>query len=437
MSSEILRTPQGPLITVVPEAKLITVTSYGDDGLDIRFKTITETEETGRELAALSIINSKPDEPVHIDALAQPYMDLVNSVPGKNQTRYTPNRANTRLRQLAQGFSKLLPEIITFNYETSIIRLGQYAVASRKATEAELPNKSTTGYITEIQPPNQEEEENKIDLFEYNHAIIKVGDSTYYLPLTSKESMLAARLIETIQYNAGKGKHVETTTLASLCWRSMSYAERRLYTTSKDLVTPRIAKYTKPAVERLMSTVIFPIGIGRFNGMAPELKLKTLPEITFSQEEPSEEHNKAVPIFPPGTKKELLRHTELGELAQEQRAFIRDMLDTGIYASKLSHDVAVSLLDILMDKPCKVMAGAILESEHNADPDEVFEALHTRIKGSLNDVAYNTAVRHRTIAGNVGTGKIQQVSGRLPGRTLNHINSPYGTTTKWHIGKQD
>jgi len=330
---------------------------------------------------------------------------------------------------------------------------GDFRVASRMASNgevealtAELEAKVEQAFADKKEAVHAAEE-TKTNLTEVDHALIRTGEKTFYMPITTYSAVLAIRTFEAIKTLYGTSKHLRVpfSELHRLMWDNMTLAERQLFTNNERQLYGNGNPLEK-LTDKVVAAVMSPLGIARRSRHANEVELGNNPHFTVDimLEPPEEPYDPATvtPLYPPGTEKALLyADTPLGETPPEEVTVMTATLESLLNARRLTHDQAVSVLDILTDARAKGLARRILNQHFGvADAEATLGWLNRRTAAALaGGYRYYSGRRHRTIKGNIGAPGVQQVSGELPGRTFKHVGEKAepDVTTKWHFGKRE
>ncbi|HUB93485.1 MAG TPA: hypothetical protein VMB52_03195 [Verrucomicrobiae bacterium] len=277
------------------------------------------------------------------------------------------------------------------------LTLGNMALASRRATEEDAARI----------------DKGKVDLITADHALITIGENRFYMPLETDEAILAARVIDALRNNGGRG--VQLADITKAVWRGMTIGERRLFVSEPmDAFNNegRIQEAVLGILRRLTNQLLITHERTdeRFDVMSDRLRIGFSNNVLDVQK-----FSSARPVLPPG--QEIVITPAPDDLAMAQRTL--EVLDT---EGSLDQYEAIEILHFVTTVVGKRALAEVLKAQgKEATYVVTMIAIRTMIELKLRS-GYDDALTKRTVAGGRILG-ITLVSGQLP------------ITTKWSLGR--
>lgn len=330
------------------------------------------------------------------------------------------NVQESTIRKSAGQLMRFLPPSM-FDYDDSAgspLRLwfGDLSFATRKPSEEEI----------------SQLDKEKVNIRDCDHAIIATRHSRYYLPLEAAESILAARVIRTLQ---GMKQHRATADeIANAAWKDMPIAERYLFLEDTSFAFSDSQQIKEDAMEILskltnrLELTLQPLG-EQFTLLDNDVTV-TFNELPLS----GKDRAGLRPILPllPGQSKdaisEMLYELSSKKLPSEYIQTADNVLSAMHQNRPLEAGEAISMLNFITTRAGRYAIHAVAGEDVSCRAGEI-ERIHTYLKRHLGYSTHTVARANRTISGNKlvrrrSMGAIQLVSGNLP------------PTTKWYIGHE-
>lgn len=433
-----IRPPEVPLLTFIPELQVLQMTNLPPDN-----NGSTQREHTWA--------SPRRTEDVSY-ALSDMYTSLGNGVFTLSEITEQTGIQQRRLASLGKQLTAVLPEAIFGYAPGASMRFGDFAIASRKPTEEEARARSEHIRHQKTEDLARKKEKvlaadgAKTTLIDADHVLITANGVKYYMPIETTEAIGALRTLAAIRTmrKATNSSYAPISELVKVAWSTMPIAERELFTQSENQLYGEGGSPITELVKRSLRQVASPLNIARHGSTEAlfEFTRGFSVVIGIKREPPTEPYDKSVytPIFPPGTEKSIAQQSTLGEVSDNELSDIREVLGRLVGAERLSHNEAVEVVDLLMNRRSKILARRLLVEQHGAAGAEaVLQRLNGGARASLGHDRYYAAKAARSI-GRFGSGKgAQQVSNRLPGRTFNHVETGDGyvqVTSRWYFGTQ-
>lgn len=359
----------------------------------------------------------------------------------------------------AYALGQAMPDRVFLSYfnttkNTHYARIGNIALQSRNATPEELAARLAQEQDRQASAAAAAEAERaaerarkaaierqkletldtgKTPLGDFDHAIVTVGNTQFYLVPDRANTILAARLLQALE--ATRGEYAEGPHLIEAAWAMMTRSERELFITGGTEVkrTKELLRTSKPIITKyalaILRNLTNKMGITRETSGERFLLLQPV-DISFTPEPLAEETDLATltPIFPPGTPiEERTWGATAAEIPSEIMAEASRLLDEDLSSkAPLTQGDALGLLDLITRRDIKrALRAELTARDDRRTLDVVLDALRGKVRNSLGE-GFTSAWRSRMIAGNTTTGSvghIQQISGGLR-----------AAMTKWHIG---
>jgi hypothetical protein len=426
-----------PLVTIVPNLDAFEISGLAEEPPE-RTHMWNESDIAGEAGKRLSIL----------------YLAMGQGVFTLEQIRERTGLDSRQITNTSAQLGNALPEEIfsvTGIGKKRTFTFGDFRIASRMAGEEEVAAsvadakaKAEAAYAQKKEVTDAAEE-SKINLTKVDHALIRTGGETYYMPVTTIGAVLTVRVCEALKtlHGTSSSAKVRYSDLHKLMWENMTLAERRLFTAREKQLYGNGAPLIK-LTDVVVATVMSPLGIASRHRMANHFALGDNSGFTVEimSEPPEESYDRSIigTIFPPGTHKSLLHANRFGQASPEEDTALTEVLERILSKPRLTHDDAIDVLDIVTDARAKAYARNILRQRFNvADAEAALAHMDYRSQAALGYGRYKLARGERTIRGSRIKGGIQQVSGDLPGRTFRHINSgrKRDYTEKWHLRKRE
>lgn len=425
-----------PLVTVIPDINTIQMSGLTEEPTtrDHVWDRAHAAEQAGEDLAKLYM------------ALGEGVFTLDEVAAGADLSERKAMNAGLRLG------SALAEELFSYDVtgDGTFFSFGAFSIASRRATEQEKEELADARRLARDEALRAKKEEvlaaeaEKTHLIQADHALVTVGTRDYYIPIISTSAVLAIRTLQAIVelYNTSKWNQVQFSILNRMVWDSMPLEERELFTDKEKQIYGN-GNVVDKEVKQFVSQVANPLGMAR-RGSIERIFILMEPSgvaIDVRDEPPEEPYDPATvtPIFPPGTEKLTVQSNNLGAVDAAEFSGIAEVLDRVIEAERLTHEDAIDVLDVIMDRRSRVLARRILERRYGTDSAvAMLDHLDRRAQGALGRSRYYMAKRDRTIRGYRGARSTQQISGRLSDRTFKHLtsgDSSRSLTTRWNFGK--
>lgn len=305
------------------------------------------------------------------------------------------------------------------------------AIAAQRTMEKNAVSVSPAAEMPELTAGTLAEQSAEVvEFIEYDHALIVVGDRTFYLPTDQPKSLLAARVLRALG-QVGNEPYIDGPAFAKMIWSEMPPTERQLFTSrEKDL--GRKSGVINADVYDILRKLTNLMGITRETS-GERFRIETRPTTSLATAPPAETLTGLIPIFPPHTSREKIAEFIGDIIPEESMTTAAEVLQDYAFGSvPLSQSESLGLLDFIMARNGKRALRAQLEAEGSTSSIEsVLHGLHEKISKILGN-AYTGAYQNRVIAGNHATGqhKIKHISGDLPLIT----RSPSTFIKRWYIG---
>lgn|GEM_PF-4037235 len=343
------------------------------------------------------------------------------------------------LESRIEGLAGLLPSEL-FDYKRTpsqfvgTLHVGNILLASRRQTREERID------ATKLSLPARREalDSGKQEYSDYDHAVITIGGNQFYLATDRANTILAARILEYIANLPEKMESVSDKNIIYNVWHAMTTRERLMFIPSGKeermfgSTDRQIDKVIRPFAIHIMSQLMSPLLVTRLTS-GGSYKLNNKVQIAFQREPPPEgEHaGDLIPIFPPGTPRELVLAVNhpIPELAFRQAdAILNDVLPS---APSLAQREAIPLLTLITNSDVKrAIRERLRTTRDSRHLEDVQEAVLWLIRISLRD-GFEDAHRERWIGSFSahGTHGAHLTSGRLPITTYSS-----DILQKWRIG---
>ncbi len=281
-----------------------------------------------------------------------------------------------------------------------------------------------------VRKPNDAEcaaiDEGKLDLALHDHAVITASDQRYLLPLEVPDELIAARVIDVLSRQGRSNLTLEE--IAADAWRRMTLAERRQVVAEPSRIFREAHQSDfQKRVHSVLGNLVSKLRVvrepysGQFNVDGSNLSI-AFSDVQHRYEDPSMRL-----ISSTGPRQVI----EVRTLSEGQLQTAQHILESALSGRHFTHEVALDVLDFIVLPEGKSAVAEIAAQRmtgQQLSPIEALKIIHGQLKRSLGNTAYEAAHQDRTIHGNTVTrsNRIQQVGGRLSGKTKWHIGRPAG-----------
>ncbi|HEX8763392.1 MAG TPA: hypothetical protein VF733_06585 [Candidatus Saccharimonadales bacterium] len=420
------------LITNVPEINqwhLRGHTALASDGRIVEMRGVDQSSTYMARMSELYLTAGPGDH------ICQDLVDLT-------QAEDKPSRHAGQLVAYGLRIQALVPELVSAVVKTespdgkSHIGFGRIALAERHATAEELADfkcrVDAAGGEKLMYKKNAlyEQEQEKTQLATVDHVLIEFDGKQFSLDLDSPESILATRVMQLVAQHpktvlGHKDLYLET-------WRSMTIAERMLFTDKESQIFENTCHILAAPVEQIVRKLLFGMGVIRNRRAGSLIDVNPEPlTIHLVPLPPDEPYDPAVVrcIYPFGVDKDLARSRRLGALTEQEIASAEKLLSMAMAPGrcpKLDHEQAVRLLGQITDDRTKQALRVVQGATSHQELVEILDVLHMIVRQNLGWSSYCTAKPFRTIRGGlvVKSKQVDLIGGR-----------PKGETVLWHIGE--
>ena len=346
------------------------------------------------------------------------------------------SRATTKaIGYLVIRMEESAPAGIMARSEKGLVRVGNFTVEARQATEQEVADfkareeAKAKAALEQRKVELQAAEARKTHIGMYDHALITVDhEHSYRLGLEHWDEILLARAM--MHINPGEEYTLFVETLARELWRSMPLAERALFVKKEDLIyndSTNSCRNLEKRLDILFETVTSQLGITKRRTMPGQFGFKAKSVSVQLQADPS---------APMPTNAQVLAPPRRGFEDQTQQSSPQEMLEVTAVIDRvrrkssygMTDQECISMLDVLTSNRGKLVLARMLEATGSSETlKDMLERGHDLARRHLGDGTYWDTYRERMIGGNKSGGKSHHVT-QVTGGTQ------YLSRTKWFVG---
>jgi hypothetical protein len=355
--------------------------------------------------------------------------------PGEHDTRTVASATGYHVNNLfavARRLGGILPEQLIGlerRDERMFLRLGAMAIKRAGASADQVAAFELRAAAIETAKSLRAKEavlaadKEKINLTEYDHAVISFGGRSFYLLLDDPGMILAGRVIDTIAElrEAHKSMRIRTGTLTTALWERMPVAERVLYTDNEVVAygSKFPSKILGKSIEGLLENLTGKMGITRRGGRGDEYVLpRGGMELDFDRDPfPDSDSLKLTLIFPQASElvlktmpaEDIARAIELADMAMRDPQRVR-----------LNDEAAIALLDDVTSPYIKrALVIALRRSGTDMPVGIALHNLHRIVQHNMGYIKHSVAWGNRTIGGSLWRRTASQAGGALPADRTN------------------
>lgn len=294
-------------------------------------------------------------------------------------------------RQAMRNFAKIAPAEVKFNPEYDRVNLGRFAIATLVMTEEEKQKFSDRKYVSQLakegyKKATLEAESQKESLLDKDHALAKIGDKKFSIPLDSIEGIIATRLLQALS-ECRRGM-VKRSYIVDRIWGAMTIEERQLFSDEEDMIFSD-GKKIKKSVHKVFSPLMLNLGAAKTqNDQSYKVITNNIRVQTFDL--PHWNNDTPQVIFYEGSMPKSGIDESLISQANEVISLIEN-------SDVLSPEKAIDVLDLIIDREGKeALRSTVLGLDIN-DYKNFIEKAYQKVSNALGEDYYQSARLHRII----------------------------------------
>ncbi|HEX6462523.1 MAG TPA: hypothetical protein VFZ58_04635 [Candidatus Saccharimonadales bacterium] len=375
-----------PIVTFLTDLKTLTFTKANGE-------TIYPLQELGRD--ANTIYNHLHDIYAGLGPGTHSILEAIKHASGRDG----------HIKASLDALEAHLPSRL-FQKEASHITFGRLELQARNATEAE---------ITEF-------DKGKPNLTTLDHALIRVGESYYFLPLQFEASIVAARAVQALANIPARLRPISLDDISTTAWHFMPITERRAVLSKPENATDT-HRAIKPAILSVLKHLTNTLLLTR-EPSGERFKLLNSVTISYSEEPMSPQLIQELDPRPvgPSIHKNII-HQLMGERLPETILHQARRSLQIIAEQTIPHEQAVRTFNFIMSPLGKRAIREVFEPTADiTTPTSARLHIERVIEASLGE-SFKDAQKQRRIGGNRGAESIMQIS-----------EPASASRIKWYIG---